>query len=384
MKFYETTFPEYIQSAEQCPFHDVSRFSEFHSQVPAQLPHIIFYGPAGIGKYTQCLLFLKHYSLNQLRHEKKVEFEMDKKTSSSSNTKTKMYGYKMSDIHYEIDMSLLGCNAKTIWNECMNRIVDNVLGHPNKTGFVVCKNFHMVNNELLELLYGYMTQYPSISVSIHLRFIFITECVSFISNNILQMCHVFEYGRPTNPNYLSFVSPAAPPPSNLKEVRMNLRPSPAESSIRMLEKICQPIVDDIQKIETLNLSNFREKIYLILEYNLDLNECIWFILEQLFCQTNEEANPQIMSEAIQQFFGILKKYNNNYRSIYHIESILLQILLKYHDSRTTPHDIRESMPIVGNSSKQKKEPCSELRGIRLGTVQKAVPKVSARKSSRQK
>ena len=31
--------------------------------------------------------------------------------------KKKQYTFKISDIHFEIDMELLGCNAKVLWNE---------------------------------------------------------------------------------------------------------------------------------------------------------------------------------------------------------------------------------------------------------------------------
>ena len=59
------------------------------------------------------------------------------------------YQYHISDIHYEIDISLLGCNSKLIWHEIVQQIVDIVSVKSDKIGIVVCKNFHLIHTELL-------------------------------------------------------------------------------------------------------------------------------------------------------------------------------------------------------------------------------------------
>ena len=84
-----------------------------------------------------------------------------------------LYYFKISDIHYEIDMSLLGCNSKLLWHEIYNQIIDSILSKNNKSGIILCKYFHEIHSELLEIFYSYMQSlYNS---SINLKFILITQ-----------------------------------------------------------------------------------------------------------------------------------------------------------------------------------------------------------------
>ena len=63
---------------------------------------------------------------------------------------------KISDIHYEVDISLLGCNAKILWNEIFQHIMDIILSKQVKQGIIVCKNFQDIHTELLDIFYSYM------------------------------------------------------------------------------------------------------------------------------------------------------------------------------------------------------------------------------------
>ena len=62
---------------------------------------------------------------------------------------------KISDIHFEIDMALLGCNAKLLWNDIFNHIIDIISTSKHKKGIIVCKNFHEIHSELLRFLQLY-------------------------------------------------------------------------------------------------------------------------------------------------------------------------------------------------------------------------------------
>ena len=48
----------------------------------------------------------------------------------------------MSDIHFEIDMELLGCNAKTLFNELYYHIIEIFSTKEGRNGIILCKNFH--------------------------------------------------------------------------------------------------------------------------------------------------------------------------------------------------------------------------------------------------
>ena len=149
MKYYETHFEDYCQSVEKENIHEelIPQISRFPKNI-RELSNIIVYGPTGVGKYSQTLSILQKYSPSQLKYDKKITVVNDKQT----------YTYRISDIHYEIDMSLLGCNSKIMWHECFQQIVDIVSVKPDKHGIIVCKNFHVIHNELLDIFCSYLHQ----------------------------------------------------------------------------------------------------------------------------------------------------------------------------------------------------------------------------------
>ena len=98
MKYYETLFIEYIKKVKKINLHPEINFKKFPNNAN-ELPNIIFYGPSGVGKYTQVLKLINKYS--NLKYERKINIEYKKE-----------YSFRISDIHFEIDMELLGCNAK--------------------------------------------------------------------------------------------------------------------------------------------------------------------------------------------------------------------------------------------------------------------------------
>ena len=168
-------FDDYIQKIEKNNLHP--KMNHIVEQLPdddKDLMNIILYGDTGIGKYTQSLNIIKKYSQSNLKYEKKLLIQYNKI----------MYYFKMSDIHFEIDMSLLGCNSKIIWNEIYLNILDILLSRQNKSGIIVCKNFHNIHMELLEIFYSYMQSLKLDFINlkhINLKFVLITENISFIN-----------------------------------------------------------------------------------------------------------------------------------------------------------------------------------------------------------
>ena len=112
MKFYESHFEEYIDSVDRFNLHPelIQQYSMFPKKI-SDFENLIVYGGCGIGKYSQVLYFLKKYSPSNLKYEKKITIVNEKQT----------YIYHISDIHYEIDMSFLGCNSKTLWHDIFSR-----------------------------------------------------------------------------------------------------------------------------------------------------------------------------------------------------------------------------------------------------------------------
>jgi len=450
MKYYETSCAEYISASKRANMHP--ELEPICAKMPASLSslgNIIFYGPSGVGKYTQFLRFIERYATT-LKTDKMVV-----------NTDKQKYEYHISDVHYEIDLAMLGCESKKIWNECFFQIVDIVSAKQSKCGIILCKNFQSIHSELLDVFYSYMQQCRALSI--HLVFVILTEHVSFIPNRILQCCKLIHVKRPAvelyrsssssmittafdlrdslrcakeisqenprtpttscpaffassqpkshktflhkiHPNATSFALSDTPeshipkisdlqphfPVNSILDLRDSLHcakeispvnprtpttscpalfavsnlsgeslKSCSHSSLRNCPKstivpehllnlkemhsiaaldappkdvfniVCDNIIAKIVQHETLDIISLRDNLYDILLYGLDVTECLWYIL--YYFVENEilvDKSGEVMSEIMKKTDAFLRFYNNNYRPIYHLESIFIYLITK--------------------------------------------------------
>lgn len=197
MKYYETHFEEYIQSVDKFNLHpELIDIRDTFPDSLSKFGNLIVYGASGIGKYSQVLKLIQKYSPCGLKYDKHMIMQNEKQT----------YIYRISDIHYEIDMALLGCNSKMIWHEIFSQIVDIISMKSDKNGIIVCKNFHSIHTELLDIFYSYMQQYNHPQLNIHIKYILITEHLSFLSNRILDNCRILSMKRPSKPLYQEYIT----------------------------------------------------------------------------------------------------------------------------------------------------------------------------------
>jgi hypothetical protein len=325
MKFYETHFEEYLCENERFNLHPkLDAWLENMPKSVQDLKNIVFYGASGIGKYTQMLRFVKRFSPSELKYEKKITITYNKTP----------YFFKISDIHYEIDMSLLGCNSKMLWHEIYEQIIEIVSTKAEKVGIIVCKNFHEINSELLDNFYSYMQKNYALSVEI--KFILLTEEVSFLPENILNCCEVISMSRPTKSNYNKVIgrfqshtqksvhsSIALDTIHNIKDFHF---PSiPYQSHLNEKEThyqtIGNKIIQSMRNRKELNFLRFRDLLYEILIYNLNITNTVWYILTEII--RNKCVKPEHISRILLKTFVFLKYYNNNYRPIYHLENYFL-------------------------------------------------------------
>jgi hypothetical protein len=318
MKFHETHFEEYITANQKEDLHPKldKVFNKFPKKING-LRNLIFYGPTGVGKYTQMLKSIKRYSPTELKYEKKISVSFNKQ----------QYFFKISDIHYEIDMSLLGCNSKLLWHDIFLQIVDIISAKTEKSGIILCKYFHEIHSELLENFYSYMQQ--NATSSIDLKFILITEEISFIPDNILNCCEVINIARPTKANYSKCIKNKLPPSLKLENIT-NIKN--LHSSIDQLmvpyKIICDKIIESMLKIDELKFLKFRDLLYDIFIYNLDITDCIWYIINEL--SERKSIKNASMSELLIKTYTFFQYYNNNYRPIYHLENYLFYITSLIH------------------------------------------------------
>ena len=315
MKFHETHFEDYLLSNQRENLHP--KLSKVFSNFPKNiqdLKNVIFYGPNGIGKYTQMLKSIKKYSPSDLKYEKKISIPFNKQS----------YFFKISDIHYEIDMSLLGCNSKLLWHEIYMQLIDIISSKTDKSGIIVCKYFHEINSELLDNFYSYMQ--VNNNCSINLKYFIITEEISFIPDNILNCCQLINIPRPTKTLYNKCFQNKLKMVENITNIK-NLH-NYTEELNEPYKMICNKIIHVMINVDELKYLKFRDLLYDIFIYNLDITDCFWYILSQLIEQKllNSDDLKLIMIKT----FTFFQYYNNNYRPIYHLENFLLYVVSVIH------------------------------------------------------
>jgi hypothetical protein len=324
MKFLETHFEEYFNSVNKINLHP--ELQQIYNLLPDNinnLCNLIFYGPSGVGKYSQMLYAIKKYSPSQLKYEKKIIIQGEKK----------QYYVKISDIHYEIDMSLLGCNSKNIWHEIYIQLVDVLSTKQNKTGIIVCKEFHNIYNELLEIFYNYIQENNHSMINI--KFILLTEQLSFIPNDILNCCEIIHIKRPSKQMYNSILENSNNNSNILNDdfninIISNIKDLHIKNYNLMIPHkiICNKIINDMLNIEQIKFLKFRDLLYDIFIYNLNINDCIWYIIHHLIINNN--INLSNFSQILIKTYSFLRYYNNNYRPIYHLESYLFYLITIIH------------------------------------------------------
>ena len=319
MKFYETHFEEYINENNRLNLHP--KLNKLYEKFPLQLQNlknVIFYGPNGTGKYTQMLKSIKKYSPTDLKYEKKISLTYNKQ----------QYFFKISDIHYEVDMSLLGCNSKLLWHEIYQQIIDIISAKTEKSGIIVCKYFHDIHSELLENFYSYMQK--NNDTSIDLKFILITEEISFIPDNILNCCEIIIISRPTKTLYVKCIKSKLPTklkPENITNIKILHVYN--EELMMQYKIICNKIIHNIININDLHFLKFRDILYDIFIYNLDMSDCIWYILSKLI--EERRIKKEYISVILKKTYCFFQYYNNNYRPIYHVENYLLSLAKIIHE-----------------------------------------------------
>ena len=196
-----------------------------------------------------------------------------------------------------------------------------------KKGIIVCKNFHDIHVELLESFYSYMQTMSTGSIS--LNFILITETVSFIPDNIRNCCKLIQVSRPSRIQYNKCLNNKVKPQIVLHEIK-NIKDihSDIVKPIQPYEVICNNIYMSIVTHEGFAFNVLREQLYDILVYNLNIDTCIWLIIEKLI--NNNKIKQHDFTTILMKLYKFFKNYNNNYRPIYHLEKIAIDLMELVH------------------------------------------------------
>lgn len=336
IKFFETTFDEYVNSVKFFNLHPKINTSFFPDNF-SNLSNLIFYGADGIGKYSQMLYCISKYSSTSLKYDKKLCVPI----------KDDEYSIRISDIHYEIDMSLLGCDKKSLWNEIFKTICNTVnsvnLLRPHKQAIIVCKNFQNIHGELLDIFYSYMQHNHLINNNV--KFILITNAISFIPDSIINACQIIHLAKPnkssyskilTNPKYNNMkLNSDIKQISNIKQILTKIKKNQKLTSnvsdkiineINILHSLFTNIPNSNNNIKDLTitccLKRVREIIYDIFTYNLDVHIILLDLINKLQIPNIQDYIKIIQNTAIN-----LKCFNNNYRPIFHLERLVCYLAL---------------------------------------------------------
>jgi hypothetical protein len=274
---------DYLQEPSLHPNLD-----EFPMPPIEQFENVILYGPAGVGKYTQALRFLRKYSDHGLKYEKKVVIDHN----------DSLYVIKVTDVHFEVDMEQLGNASKPLWHEiyCHIKEISNCARNHH---IVLCKNFQKIDQELLEIFYSYMQD--------TLKFILLTDAVSFIPMAVTCRCKLIPVPRPILQDYVR-CGASRMPVLSIKDATGE----PVANPVHVFGDKLWPLMLD----PGTTISKLREELYVVLVYDLDVDEFMWYLLKK--SNLDEERTQILLSETA----NILQRYRCNYRPIYHLETFV--------------------------------------------------------------
>ena len=264
----------------------------------ASFQHLILYGPPGVGKYTKMLSIVHKYS--SLKCEKRLLVD----------TTPPRY-IKMSDVHYEVDMELLGCNSKPLWNDIYEHIHGVIQSkYTDKHGIIVCKNFHKINHELLDIFYSYMQG--------SIKFILTTESISFLPQNLLSKCKILAIPRPSQEVYHQCLN--VPIPETITNMKTIINHQP---EVDQTKSVCTKLRQTIQTLK-FTMADLREDLYTLLIFNLNIEHICLTLITSL-------STPDTQLRMVKETVLFLQYFNNNYRPIYHLEKYMYSLMTIVHN-----------------------------------------------------
>ena len=310
MKFTECTFNDNLVYSKDNKLHNLEYY-KLNINNFTNMRNFLIYGPEGIGKYTYALSLIENLSDSKLKYEKKIVVVSNKVE----------YIIKISDIHYEVDIETLGCNSRATWCELYNNIVDIIMAKKEKIGVIICKNFNKINSELLDIFYNFI---ENIDIkNINIKIILLTTNIGFIPDIILKKVTKLHMSVPIKKN-LNYIKKNASYIGNLKLLTTNYN-----DDLDNYKIICNMLLEKIYDIDVIDFHIIRELIYSLLVSNCDIPECIWYLTSEII--NKKKISQDKMAETMIFLFNSLKKYNNNYRPIYHLEKYILYIISFIHE-----------------------------------------------------
>ena len=280
----------------------IDKYVSFYRNNPDKNKNLIFYGPPGSGKYSQVLYMLSKINSNALHSDKKLTI----------TNKNKEYQIRISGIHCEVDMQLLSCNAKALWHSIYNNIREIMSSNINNIQYIVCKNFEHIHAELLDVFYYYIRNITNTPIS----FIIITSSYSFIPESIQHVCELIRIKRPVR-QYRLLENKRVNNPLQITNIQYTC--GSYQFSYENHHHMADRLYDEMIK-EYICFQRLRDAIYNIFTYHINIHDVLLYIIQRLKPE-GDRVHSIIL--ALETFY---EGYYNNYRSIFHVERIILHMI----------------------------------------------------------
>lgn len=243
-----------------------------------QADHYILYHPCPMESYCYALSNLKQISPSFLKYHRKTIIPYNQES---------LY-FQTSDIHIEIDFELLGVNEYSIFFEFFRHVKENMIGNITYPFYIVCLHFELIKRELLDIFYTFLDESK-------INFLLCSTQTSFLNSNILKKCMIKKNKNP------------------IKDTSFQTRYKDK------MNEIAHGIVE-----QNLTFFQWREKLYELLVLNYNIHDCFVYLISILI--EKHYINHQNIDSFFKKYFEIMVKYNNNYRTIYHLEHFILYLI----------------------------------------------------------
>ena len=263
--------------------------------------NLIVYGRGSIGKYYLAMDMIRAFSPLDLHYEKMMPIQYNKKT----------YNVRISDVHFEIDMQMLGTNSRLIWQNIFAAVLDIVEAAMTKARarFIMLKNFQDVSSEMYELLLCYIGD--RITKPANIYYVVITEGVSFIHNELLEKFTVVQVPVPSEGALACMNEGAA--------AGVWRRPSAAEARYAHEDLIFGSLARCVDGFAADRCVALRNIIYDVLIYNIPPAKVLFRLMRHMMAG---KAAARV-DRAFFRLPHMMAEYNNNYRPIIHLERIII-------------------------------------------------------------
>ena len=244
------------------------------SELFQKCSHCVIYGINDICSYHYVLENLKKISPSDLKYHRKTTIEYSNKDIVLS----------MSDVHIEVDFELLGVNEYSLFFEIFRHISENIVLNRENI-YVVCLHFDHIKKELMDVFYSFLNESK-------LKFVFIVKNICYVHANILKRCEV-------------------------KKCKSAEKAWISTLHHSRIENMIPHIIHE----NKWSFFQWREKLYELLILNYNIHDCFAFMIERLV--EENYLNQNNIDIFFKKYADIMEKYNNNYRTIYHLERFIV-------------------------------------------------------------